>query len=146
MAKGYGNYFPSFLPKESAIWAAFLEAHPEIPREIDYNMRVGVGFAADGAWDPSARRAAILNSQLRLDAVVHWDGAWWIFEVKVRCGAGAVGQIQQYEILYEEAEPTHRPIKLAIVTDLPRLGLATLCRRVGITLYIQPAVFPAPGL
>jgi hypothetical protein len=138
MAKGYQGYMPGFLPKDQIIWTNFLDSHPEIPADIDYNVRVGKGFDPGPNWEPSARQAAIANSQLRLDAVVEWQGAWWIFEVKPRCGASAVGQLLQYEVLYEESYPNNRPIKLAIVTAQPKLGLQTLCTRYHVTLYVQP--------
>ncbi len=146
MAKGYKGYFPGFLRMEQQIWTTFLQVHPEIGPDIDYNVRVGKGFDPGAQFDDSARAAAIKNSQLRLDAVTYQTNGWWIYEVKVRCGAGAVGQLLQYEVLYEEAYPDNRPIHLAVVTDNPRLGLPTLCTRHNITLFVVPVVYEFPPM
>jgi hypothetical protein len=133
------------LAKEQAIWEQFQAANPGIFTEVDYNVRVGKGFDPGPTYDDAARQQAILNSQCRIDVVALQDNTWWLIEVKHRCGAGALGQLQQYEILFEQTYPDRRPIKLAMVTDQPKLGCADLCRRHGIVLYIttNPAPFPA---
>lgn len=140
------HLFPAMLPRETAIWKSFLAHYGDGFTNFQYNVRVGQGFDPGPTFPDFSRQAAIKNSQLRLDVVAQKDNAWWIIEVKVHCGAGAVGQLKQYEVLYEEAFPTNRPIQLAICTDLPKLGLKTLCDRLGIQLYILPTDLPQPVL
>jgi len=128
--------FPAMLPRETSIWQNYLAQHPAQFQSLDYNVRVGKGFDPGPAYADSARRDAILNSQLRID-VVGFDGqTWWLIEVKVRAGAGAVGQLLQYEVLFEQAYPAKLPLKLMMVTDRPKLGLADLCSKHGIALVV----------
>jgi len=128
--------FPAFLHRETNIWHNYMLQHPGQFKSLDYNVRVGKGFDPGSSWPDSARRAAIMNSQLRID-VVGFDGsAWWLIEVKVRAGAGAVGQLLQYHVLFEQAYPEKVPIKLMMVTDRPKLGLADLCTRHSIALVV----------
>ena len=144
MARGYLNYYPGMLTQEAQIWEAFTAAHPGQVQNPDFNVRVGQGRDPGSTFTDLQRQTAILNSQLRLDVVAFDGQTWWIYEVKRNCRAGAVGQLLQYEILYEKAFPLNRPIKLAIVTDLPTLGLDILCDKYNIALLIQPVVFSPP--
>jgi hypothetical protein len=144
MARGYLNYYPGMLTQEAQIWEAFMAANPGKVPSPEYNIRVGQGRDPGPTFADTARQAAILNSQLRLDVVSYDGGAWWIYEVKRGARAGSVGQLLQYELLYEAAYPQNRPIRLAVVTDLPTQGLDLLCQRYGITLFTQPVVFSPP--
>ena len=128
--------FPAFLPRETNIWQAYLTQHPTQFQSLEYNVRVGKGFDPGASFEPNARRAAIMNSQLRID-VVGFDGStWWLIEVKVRAGAGAVGQLLQYRTLFRKAYPDKIPLSLMMVTDRPKLGLADLCLEHTITLAV----------
>ena len=146
MARGYLNYYPGMLTAEAQIWEAFMAANPGRVVNPDYNVRVGVGRDPGPTFTDEQRRTAILNSQLRLDVVDEEGGVWWIYEVKRSCRAGAVGQLLQYEILYEDAYPLNQPIKLAIVTDIPTLNLDRLCEKYGVSLFLQPVVFSSPSI
>jgi len=144
MARGYSGYFPAMLTQEQQIWEAYLAANPGKVTNADYNVRVGQGRDPGPTFEDNARRAAILNSQLRLDATSYENGTWWIYEVKVGARAGSVGQLLQYQIYYEDAFPSNRPIQLAIVTDLPAQGVDRLTARFGIKLFVVPVVFSPP--
>jgi len=136
--------FPAMLPRETSIWQTYLSQHPGEFETLDYNVRVGKGLDPGPSYEDSARRAAIMNSQLRID-VVGFDGTtWWLIEVKVRAGAGAVGQLQQYLVLFEQAYPDKRPIGMRMVTDRMKLGLDVMCARWGIDLVVVQSPPPAP--
>jgi hypothetical protein len=139
--KPYNWQYPGMLSNEALIWDAFLAANPGIVAQPDYNVRVGKGMDPGPTISPSIRAGAIANSQLRLDAVGRTANGWTIFEVKQRCRAGAVGQLIQYKLLYADAFPNNSPLSLAVVTDVPTLGLDRLCTHLGVTLYVQPVTF-----
>ena len=146
MARGYLNYYPGMLTNEAQIWEAFMQSHPGLIVNPDYNVRVGSGRDPGPTFSETVRSMAILNSQLRLDVVCQDDqGGWWIYEVKQNCRAGAVGQLLQYRILYQDDYPNNLPLSLAIVTDLPTLNLDRLCAAQNIALYTQPVLFTLPS-
>jgi len=128
--------YPAMLPTESAIWSAFLAKHGSGFTSIDYNVRIGVGFDPGPGVPDYARKAAIANTQLRIDAVAYDGTSWWLIEIKRRAGAGALGQLLQYAVLYETDYPKNSPLQLAIVTNYAKLGLQALCDRHKIQLYI----------
>ena len=135
--------FPAMLPRETNIWQTYLNQHPLEFETLDYNVRVGKGFDPGPAYADSARRDAIMNSQLRID-VVGFDGnTWWLIEVKVRAGAGAVGQLLQYRTLFRQMYPDKSPLSLMMVTDRPKLGLADMCQEHAITLAVVASPPPA---
>ena len=124
------------LTRETNIWQAYLAQHPQQFKSLDYNVRVGKGFDPGPAYADSARRDAIMNSQLRID-VVGFDGnTWWLIEVKVRAGAGAVGQLLQYRTLFRQMYPDKTPLALMMVTDRTKIGLPDMCQEHGITLAV----------
>jgi hypothetical protein len=128
--------FPAFLEKETNIWNAYLTQHPGQFQTLDYNVRVGKGFDPGPSFTDSARRDAIMNSQLRIDVVGYDGAAWWLVEVKVRAGAGAVGQLLQYKRLFQDAYPEKKPLKLMMVTDRPKLGLDLMCAEYDVGLQV----------
>jgi len=127
--------YPAMLTTESGIWSEWQAANPGFFDALEYNVRVGKGFDPGPGVEDFARRAAIMNTQLRLDIVARKGADWWIVEVKRRAGAPAVGQLLQYEILFEETYPTARPIKLGMVTDTAKMGLSKMCDRYHVTLW-----------
>lgn len=145
MAKGYSGYYPGMLSAEAQIWEAFMQSGQATVTNPDYNVRVGMGRDPGPTYADFVRKAAIANSQLRLDVVAQNANGWTIYEVKQRCRAGAVGQLLQYKLLYLDAFPNNLPLTLAIVTDLPTLNLDRLCASQGITLYTQPVIFTSPS-
>jgi hypothetical protein len=142
MAQGYGNYYPHFLPRESVIWTAFLASPQNVYTDFDYDVRVGKGFDPGPSYDAQTRQNAIINSQLRLDAVGRKGSEWWIFEVGVAAGAPKVGQLWQYEALYVESCPQNSPLKLCVVTNQAKFGMVALCARKEILLLQFPVALP----
>ena len=128
--------FKHMLQRETNIWQNYLKQHPGQFQTLDYDVRIGKGFDPGPSFTDSARREAILNSQLRIDVVGYDGSAWWLIEIKVRAGAGALGQLLQYRTLFKRAYPDKTPLNLMMVTDRPKLGLADLCAEHNIALVV----------
>jgi hypothetical protein len=98
--------YPGLLPEEILVLRAWLNLHQTEYDRFDYNMRIGQGIDPGPAYTPDVRKQAILNTQLRIDAV-GWKGAQpTIIEVKRRATASNVGQILTYSSVWQQEFPT----------------------------------------
>ena len=98
--------YPGLLPEEILVLRAWLVLHQTEYDRFDYNMRIGQGIDPGDAYSPEVRRQAILNTQLRIDAVA-WKGTQpTIIEVKRRATASNVGQILTYSSVWQQEFPT----------------------------------------
>lgn len=65
--------YPAMLPEETLVWRAWLHFYQHLYDAFDYNTRIGAGDVPPNVTNEATVRDAILNSQLRIDAV-GWQG------------------------------------------------------------------------
>lgn len=65
--------FPAMLPEETLVMRAWLRAYEHLYDAFDYNTRIGAGDVPPNVTNEATVRDAVLNSQLRIDAV-GWQG------------------------------------------------------------------------
>lgn len=65
--------FPAMLPEETLVMRAWLRSYEHLYDRFDYNTRIGAGDVPPNVTNDATVRDAILNSQLRIDAVA-WQG------------------------------------------------------------------------
>lgn len=133
--------FPGMLPREIAIWKAWLKLHESEYSNYQYNVRVGQGVDPGPGYDDATRKGAILNSQKRLDVVAWQDVVPTIFEVKFNAGASAVGQLVVYKPLWAAAYPLVPLTHLALVTNQLQADIQPSLTQQGITLFVVTADF-----
>lgn len=98
--------YPGLLPDEVLVLRAWLALHQSEYDRFDYNMRIGQGIDPGDAYSPEVRKQAILNTQLRIDAVA-WKGTQpTIIEVKRRTTPSNVGQILTYASVWKIEFPS----------------------------------------
>ena len=97
--------YPGLLPDEVLVLRAWLALHQSEYDRFDYNMRIGQGIDPGPNYSDEVRRQAILNTQLRIDAV-GWKGTQpTIIEVKRRTTPSNVGQILTYDSVWRKELP-----------------------------------------
>jgi hypothetical protein len=65
--------FPAMLPEETLVMRAWLRLYEHLYDAFDYNTRIGAGDIPPNVTNEATVRDAVLNSQLRIDAV-GWQG------------------------------------------------------------------------
>ena len=65
--------FPAMLPEETLVMRAWLALYQHLYDAFDYNTRIGSGDVPPNVANESVIRDAVLNSQLRIDAI-GWQG------------------------------------------------------------------------
>lgn len=104
--------------EDSEIFKKFLTLHASKLEGIWADVRVGKGQSAPEGVSESTARAAILNSQKRIDIILKWkeSNILWITEVRIRAGPGSLGSALTTWFLFKEDDP--RPAVPAIITDI----------------------------
>lgn len=133
--------FPGMLPREILIFKNWLTLHETEYDRFDYNTRIGSGVDPGPTWPDYVRQCAVMNSQLRLDAVA-WKGSNpTLIEVKDRAGASALGQLLTYEAVWLRDFPTGPPPLLILVTNRIQVNMGPLITKAGVRLDVVPTDF-----
>ena len=138
--------YPGLLPREIAILRSWLLQHESEYDRFEYNTRIGPGTDPGPTWDDATRKAAIANSQLRIDAI-GWQGDTpTIIEVKENAGTSALGQLLTYNVTWQIERPGTPAPKLLLVTDRLQPNLAAPLAAHGITVaVVNPDYAGLPG-
>jgi len=141
--------YPGLLPEEVLVLRAWLALHEHEYDRFDYNMRIGQGIDPGSNYSAEVRKQAVMNTQLRIDAVA-WKGAQpSIVEVKRRTTPSNVGQILTYDSVWRKEFPgTPAPI-LRLVCNTYSLHILPRVTEAGIHLDLVQVDFsglkkPAP--
>jgi len=117
--------YPGLLPEEILVLRAWLNLHQAEYDRFDYNMRIGQGTDPGPTYSPEVRRQAVLNTQLRIDAVAFKGTQPTIIEVKRRATASNVGQILTYASVWSVEFPqSPKPILRLVCSDFSQHILA----------------------
>jgi hypothetical protein len=124
--------FPGMLPREILIFKNWLKLHEAEYDRFDYNFRIGAGSDPGPTWPDEIRRCAIMNTQLRLDAVAWKGNAPTIIEVKDRAGASAIGQLVTYEAVWIKDNPQGPAPQCILVTNRLQLNMGPVIQKAGL--------------
>jgi len=128
--------YPGMKPAESQIWTEFLRTTDMEFIDIKYNVRVGIGYDPGPQYPEYIRRMMIQLTQLRIDAVGETKDAIWIFEIKIRAGMSAIGQLISYAEWYRKQYNPEKPIRLAVVAEFYDPNVEVIYATRGIRLFL----------
>ncbi len=127
--------FPHFTPEESAVMWGFIK--DGVLRGLwAFDVRLFGKYAYELArrGDYFSVREALLLAK-RIDALVDYNDALHIVEVKRRLLHSAIGQLITYrEMLVEQWQP-ERPVLLWAVYAIPDPDVEKICKKSGINTY-----------
>lgn len=155
--------YPGMQPEETLVWRAWLALFESQYDAFDYNTRIGAGDIPPNVTNEATVRDAILNSQLRMDAV-GWQGIAGfrnnfgtypprevyatipnaratIYEVKRRAALAASNGIISYAHLWAHEFGTFPPPKLVIVAATYSQQIKPVLDRAGVELVIVTVDF-----
>jgi hypothetical protein len=155
--------FPGLQPDETLLLRNWLVIHEAEYDAFDYNARIGVGDDPGPAYADYARQNAVLNSQLRIDAVAWKFGGSdqflrlvpppagiyasmssaqaTIIEVKRRAATGAVTQLITYSLVWMEDFPDTVPPNLILIANTVSPTISPVLKRANIRLDLVQADF-----
>ena len=129
--------FPHMYAAESNIWRRWLEIYGKDYLRFSYDLHVGKLYPSLENQDPKWKRGAEAVYLKRIDVVGYQADTETVFEVKIRAGLGALGQIIGYLALYEEQFSPATELKGAIVCDGVDPNVRWILEDHGIELYVM---------
>jgi hypothetical protein len=155
--------FPGMQPEETLVWRAWLALFESQYDAFDYNTRIGSGDIPPNVTNEATVRDAILNSQLRMDAI-GWQGIAGlqfatgtytprevytaipnaratIFEVKRRAALAASNGVISYGHLWATEFGAFPAPKLVIVAATYSQQIKPVLDRAGVELVIVTVDF-----
>jgi hypothetical protein len=155
--------YPGMLVDETVVWRAWAMLHQGEFDRFDHNIRIGPAKDPGPAFQPSVRKAEMLNSQMRVDSV-GWQGIdprlisgsvvspqeiynlfpsaeATIFEVKRRATLAAYGEIMGYNHAWLEAFPNAPAPMLVIVCAEYANTILPATRASNVTIELVQANF-----
>ena len=128
--------FTHLLPSERVIWARFLPTIVADAIRVDYDVHLGRGIPVAPGVPENIRRQALATTRKRCDAVVLFLDRIVIYEVKPRCGMSALGQLLNYQRLYDQEYPHIQPIYMAVVCERIEPDILESFEQQGIEVYV----------
>ena len=128
--------YPAMLPREIAVWRAWLALHQGEYDRFDYNVRVGPGYDPGPGVAQYVRDSAKASTRQRIDAVAYRGDSVLIVEVKDRAGLSALGQLLGYSTHYRRENPVSSPPKLLLVARDLAPGVAEALQAHGVPFEI----------
>ncbi len=123
-------------PNDREIWAYFQEQFAAEFQSFYFNVGVGVATMWSEELDEEMTRMVEWISRRRIDVVGEKADAWWLIELRINAGPGAIGSILTYKTLWEDDPPDQRPVVPVIVTNTQDANLQRVCDRFGITMIV----------
>jgi len=136
----FNIFYPHILPVDIPVWQRFLAAHPSLPADIDYDVRVGIEQDPGPAFPDNIRQMAITLAYKRIDAVVQFEGRTLIIEITRRAGLKAVGQLITYPLLYAIKYPQATNITPLLVAEELLPDTETALNAYGIEYQLYPPI------
>ena len=123
-------------PGEVALFRRFLKKDPLPDSSYTFDLHLGQGGPTDPTWPAWLRAMATSLTQKRVDLVAHNPSGWWLLEMKVRAGPGAVGQLLTYRTLFRQQFPNRQPLHLGIVADRNAYDMTATYAQFAIRLFL----------
>lgn len=133
--------YPGLLPEEILVLRAWLALHQGEYDRFDYNMRIGQGIDPGASYSAEVRKQAVMNTQLRIDAVA-WKGTQpSIVEVKRRATPSNIGQLLTYHSVWRIEFPTGPDPTMRLVCNQFSPHILPRVRESGINLDVVTVDF-----
>jgi len=108
---------PGMAKRDLEIWERFRKTYEKKIMGIYYNARTGKGTMPHHQATPLECLMWILNTMLRIDAIVETPNEVWICEVKPDAGCSAIGAVSAHMNYWKKNPPIEKPTTGKIITD-----------------------------
>lgn len=133
---------PALTPLESAIGQAWLKEHQAEYDQVDFNVRLGEGIQLPPGSPEFMQRYARASTTKRADMILRAGSVATIVEIKIRIGAGALGQLQVYRDLYAAQTPEVSDVVLIAIGQSIEPDIRAILAGAGISVELFPLAAP----
>ncbi len=130
---------PSYLglrEEDAAIWERFMGMFPVEYDAVIYNLHIGAGAEIPENTEGVVASDFKLLTQYKIDVVAFKGDRTDIIELKPNAGTSAIGQVQNYAILYQRDIDDRGVPQAVIITDRERPDMKFLTKNAGVKLII----------
>lgn len=128
--------YPHMGPEDVAIWERFMLANPVIFEQCAYDVPVGSLPEFSTEVSPETGGKADRLYKKKIDVVALVKEVLYIIEVKPSAGAGAVGQVKNYRMLYKRDYNPKQAVTMAIITDRITPDLELFAQEERVQLFV----------
>jgi len=114
---GWRGIPPGMSKRDNELWQRYLDQNEKNILRVYYNVRVGTGTAPPIGSGPEEGLFWILNTMLRIDAVVERANRVDLVEARPDAGRAAFGAAIMYRYFWEADPKIDKPVFTAILTD-----------------------------
>lgn len=130
------NSYPHMSVKDTIIWNRFLDKYPDAYKNCQYDFHIGDAPPFNTLDDDDTDYNQDMLYRLRIDVVAGSPLGIDLIEVKPDAGVSAIGQLENYKLLYMRDEEPKEKVGMILLTDKERPNMKWLCEQKGIKLII----------
>lgn len=123
-------------PADTIIWNRFLEQYPQAYDSVQYDFHIGDAPPFNTLMDDDTDKNQDKLYRFRIDAVGRVGSSVDIIEIKPNARLTALGEVENYKMLYERDEEPLGKVNMVIITDKEMTNMDYLCKQKGITLLV----------
>ena len=127
---------PHMSSLDQPLWERFQAAYGSEYISFFFDASLGTPSAVPPGTEANLSKMWSRITSKRMDVVARKAEEWWILEMRPNASSGALGTIITYRDLWLADPPDDKPLKSAIVTDVPDPDLLILARKHDIDIIV----------
>lgn len=135
--------FPGALKSETLLGQAWIREFGSPYNGFDFNVPLGDGRDPGPAIAAPLRAASIEASKPRADVIAYGDGFIDLLETKGRGDAGALGQLVQYQVLWNRGNPDNLVRRVGVIVATLDATLLSVYNDANVPVFIYPDLLPS---
>lgn len=128
--------YPHMSRLDTEIWNRFLNKYPLAYDTCQYDFHVGDTAPFNTLMDDGEDQNQDKLYRFRIDVVGKKGDNIDIIEIKPNARLTALGEVENYKILYERDEEISSKVNMVIITDKEMPNMDYLCKAKGIKLIV----------
>lgn len=130
------NKYPHMSPRDTEIWNRFLKEYPHAYDSVQYDFHVGDAPPFNTLNDDGEDKEQDKLYRFRIDAIGRYGSSVDIIEIKPDARLTALGEVENYKMLYARDEEPLGAVNMVIITDREMPNMDYLCKQKGVKLII----------
>lgn len=135
--------FPGALQSETLLGQAWIREHGAPYVGFDFNVALGDGRDPGDSVPGPLRAAAIEASKPRADIIAYRDGSVDLLETKGRLDAAALGQLVQYEVLWNRQQPAWPIRARGVIAAVAGAEIVSVYNAANVPIFLYPDLLHA---
>lgn len=128
--------YPHMSRLDTEIWNRFLDQYPQAYDSVQYDFHVGEAPPFNTLNDDDEDKNQDKLYRFRIDAIGRDGSSIDIIEIKPNARLTALGEVENYKMLYERDEEPLGKVGMVIITDKEMPNMDYLCKQKGVKLIV----------